>query len=269
MSRSSRKKPENFAKQMAKGAKEAILDLHVKQLIVVRQNNNGSLPNGFIDEVVASLTSQGIEATRHTIYNHEKKLRRKSIPSEQPAPSTVRLQVRLANPNNTPAKVTSPSATTNQGGRPRGSTISAKFNLEKATNDGLEFAASKILRARAQARKTTLSTGIISSIINEANTLHNLKEHAMLKRSTVLSRVHRGNPKGWAGHPKTSTPMKLVEPILVALCLKLVRSGHGQPLDCTEFLAMASSLVKDTPTEKAILEHRRLSKKSSRAPLLG
>ncbi|KAG7343350.1 hypothetical protein IV203_027360 [Nitzschia inconspicua] len=112
---------------------------------IARQNNNGSLPCGFIDEAVASLTSQGIEATRHTIYNHEKKLRRKSIPSEHPAPSTVRLQVRLANPNNTPAKVTSPSATTNQGGRPRG---------------------------------------------------------------TVLSRVHRGNPKGCAGHPKTSTTYK-------------------------------------------------------------
>ncbi|KAG7351226.1 hypothetical protein IV203_034733 [Nitzschia inconspicua] len=114
---------------------------------IARQNNNGSLPYGFIDEAVASLTSQGIEATRHTIYNHEKKLRRKSIPSEHPAPSTVRLQVRLANPNNTPAKVTSPSATTNKGGRPRGSTISAKFNLEKATNDGLEFDRTKKLTA--------------------------------------------------------------------------------------------------------------------------
>ncbi|KAG7355080.1 hypothetical protein IV203_004436 [Nitzschia inconspicua] len=225
-----------------------------------------------MNEIVASLISHGIEATRHTIYNHEKKLRKKSISNHL---NGFHQRRQLPTPAST---IPSPFASTNQGGRPKGSqrgrpksstAISSRFKVEKETNDGLEYAASKIIKARAEAKasSTTIAKGIISSIIDEANTLHNLKGHAMLKRSTVLSRVNRGNPKGWAGTPTTSSPMQLVEPMLVALCVRRIRSGN--PFDCTEFLAVASSLIKDTPTEKAILEHRRLSKKPSSAPLLG
>jgi len=58
-----------------------------------------------------------------------------------------------------------------------------------------------------------------------------------------MSRVKRGNAKGWQGNAKTTTPMHNVEPILAALVIKLVRSGT--PLDRASFLELAISLVED------------------------
>ena len=58
---------------MAKKTKEMTLDMHVKRMILERQQNNGRLPDGKMEDILESLKAQGLESvTRYTVYNHER-----------------------------------------------------------------------------------------------------------------------------------------------------------------------------------------------------
>jgi len=75
MAPAARTKPNSLAVEMAKKTKERILDLHVKRMILERQQNNGRLPDGKMDDMLDSLRSQGIDSvTRHTVHDHEERL---------------------------------------------------------------------------------------------------------------------------------------------------------------------------------------------------
>lgn len=292
---SSRKKPD-LVSALAREAKEAILDLHVRKVILERTKHNGNLPSGFMAEIVSSLEKQGIaKASRHTVYNHEKRLRLQmpkdgaSIPSvvsairgknkngsDNSSISSIAVSAitdaTLYGSNTTQHQKESPetSAATpvNRGGRPKGTTLAARIKADKQLNEALEFAATKIIEERSQAKSKfkSLPKGSAAAIIEEANVKFGLKENNLLNRGTVMSRVNRKNPKGHAGNPLTSSPMAAVEPVLAALCLKLVRSC--QPLDATDFLDLATSLVAGTETEAKIREHHKKSKASNNGPLL-
>ena len=174
-------------------------------------------------EIVSSLKAQGIAtASRHTVYNHEKRLRLQmpkdsaSIPSvisairsknknasdnssvSSPAVSAI-TDATLYGNNTTQHQQESPdtSAATpvNRGGRPKGTTLAARIKADKQLNEALEFAATKIIEERAQAKSKfkSLPKGSAAAIIEEANVKFGLKENNLLNRGTVMSRVNRKN----------------------------------------------------------------------------
>ena len=261
---------------LAKETKEVILNLHVKRVMKERAANNGKVSSGFMREIVASLQSQGLpSATRHTVYNHENRLKLLKRRGEE-VPDFVRIIDDTTNLNASAASpvsaITEATATNaeaiianKKGGRPKGSTTAAKITARKNSNIALEEAALLIIKKRkdAKSKGKAIAKGAIASIIQATND----KCSTDIKCPTVISRVNWNNAKGWAGAEATSSPMSEVEPILVALCVKLVRSG--QPLDCASFLDLASSLVEGTDIERRIKEHKRMSKQSQDGPLLG
>jgi hypothetical protein len=52
---------------LAREAKEAILDLHVRKVILERTKHNGNLPSGFMAEIVSSLEKQGRAKARQEV----------------------------------------------------------------------------------------------------------------------------------------------------------------------------------------------------------
>jgi len=64
MAPATRIKPNSLAAEMAKKTKEMILDLHVKRMILERQNNNGRLPEGKMEDILDSLKSQGLDSVK-------------------------------------------------------------------------------------------------------------------------------------------------------------------------------------------------------------
>lgn len=273
MAPATRTKPNSLAAEMAKKTKEMILDLHVKRMILERQNNNGRLPEGKMEDILDSLKSQGLDSlTRCAVCDHEQHIRLQqsretdSVPGSVTATASIALE-EVATMTDDGSAVTN-GTLVNKGGRPRGTTVKARMDADKQLSDAIEFAATEILKEQNQAKSTStkLAKGMIKSIIARAHDQHALKDNINIPRETVMSRVKRGNAKGWQGHTNATTPMHNVEPILAALCIKLVRSGT--PLDKASFLELAISLVEGTPTEELIKDHKRRCKHDPNAGAL-
>ena len=270
MAPTTRTKPNTLAVEMAKKTREMILDLHVKRMILERQQNNGRLPDGKMEDILESLKSQGIDnATRCTIYNHEERVRRDTVSLPGSVPGSVVIDKgnnsgRTTNANSPVSILTEQTGTdasaVNKGGRPKGTSSRARMEADRQLSEAIECAATEIIKEQSQAKSshTKLVKGRIKQIIATAHEQHSLKDHIDIPRETVMSRVKRGNAKGWEGNANTVTPMTKVEPILAALCIKLVRSGT--PLDQASFLELATSLVEGTPTEELIKEHKQRCK---------
>ena len=260
-----RTKPNTLAVEMAKKSREMILDLHVKRMILERQRNAGRLPDGRMQEIIDSLKDQGVSsATRYTLYNHEERIRLRQSRDENTVPGSVVIDSDTSCGRTGSSAVSTLTEVTNvdeqainKGGRPKGSTVKARLEAGKQLCQAIEYAASEIMKEQQQAKSshTKLAKGRIKYIISKAHDEFSLKDHIDIPRETVMSRVKRGNASGWEGHNNTTTPMKNVEPILAALCIKLVRSGT--PLGESSFLELAISLVQGTPTEEVIKEHKR------------
>jgi len=126
-----RTKPSSLAAEMAKKTKEMILDMHVKRMILERQQNNGRLPDGKMEDVLESLNAQGLESvTRCTVYNHEERLRLKQSRDTSSVPGSIFVDNNLratASEASTITEVTDASTLDgreiNKGGRPKGSTV--------------------------------------------------------------------------------------------------------------------------------------------------
>jgi len=126
-----RTKPSSLAAEMAKKTKEMILDMHVKRMILERQQNNGRLPDGKMEDVLESLNAQGLESvTRYTVYNHEERLRLKLSRDTSSVPGSIFVDNNLratASEASTITEVTDASTLDgreiNKGGRPKGSTV--------------------------------------------------------------------------------------------------------------------------------------------------
>jgi len=263
MAPTTRMKLNALAVEMAKKSREMILDLHVKRMILERQQNSGRLPDGRMQEILDSLINQGIpNATRYTLHNHEERMRVRQSRDEVTVPGSVIIDNNnIGNANasgvSTLSEITNADEnSTNKGGRPKGSTVKSRLESDKQLCKAIECAASEIMKEQntAKSSSTKLAKGRIKAIISMAHKEFSLNEHIDIPRETMMSRVKRGNALGWQGHKNTTTPMKNVEPILAALCIKLVRSGT--PLDKNSFLELATSLVKGTPTEALIKEHK-------------
>jgi len=221
-----------------------------------------------MDDILESLKAQSIpNATRYTIYNHEERLRQQQLHDAASVPGFVttgnanvsRLE-QNANATSPVSILTEPTATdastVNKGGRPKGTAARARLEADKQLCDAIEFSATEIIKQQAQAKSshTKLVKGRIKEIIAVAHEKYSLKDHIDIPRESAISRVKRGNAKEWEGHVNTATPMTKVEPMLAALCIKLVRSGT--PLDQAWFLELATSLVEGTPTEELIRQHK-------------
>jgi len=280
MAPTTRTKPNALAVEMAKKSKEMILDLHVKRMILERQQNSGRLPDGRMQEIIDSLKVQGMaNATRHTLHNHEERIRARQARDTVTVPESVIIDSNtssVANANASSAASTLTEITNvdeltiNRGGRPKGTAVRARLEAGKQLCKAIEYAASEIMKEQQQAKSThaKLAKGRIKQIIAMAHEECSLKDHIDIPRETVMSRVKRGNVLGWQGHNNTTTPMKNVEPILAAFCVKLVRSGT--PLDKSSFLELAISLVQGTPTEELIKEHKQRCKHDpNKGQLLG
>ena len=85
-----RTKPNSLAAEMAKKTKEMILDMHVKRMILERQQNNGRLPDGKMEDILESLKAQGLESVaRFTVYNPEQRLRLKQSRDTSSVPGSI------------------------------------------------------------------------------------------------------------------------------------------------------------------------------------
>ena len=114
--------------------------------------------------------------------------------------------------------------------------------------------------------RTRVANKYAMNVVAKAHETYNLPEGA-INYNTVMSRVDRRNHLGVLGVEACITPCIDVEEILVALCVKLVKTG--QPLDKTSFLKLATALVTGTPTQEKILAHRKRCGQPFDSPLLG
>lgn len=170
----------------------------------------------------------------------------------------------------------------NRGGRPKGTTGIKKGSKPKqlppppkdhVLEEAIEWTASMLVDAKKEVAATKKSGGRVAkgklaSLIIEAREKFNLREDQKISEGTIKSRVKRGNLKGKDGTIWFHTPMKEVEPFLVATVVQLIR--FDKALNKNEFLQLAHSVIKGTPTEQKVIRWKKKCKiYDAEAPLLG
>jgi len=202
------------------------------------------------------------DCTANTIHNHKNKMtsQRKKTPPPPPREEQQQQQQQhqcvtvitsdLPQPH---ALLFSPIAPINRGGRPLGSTDSAKREAEKSYNKAVTHCAEQLATAIQKAKDEgtgNIGKGVLADIIRQARAKFGISDDTKTSADTVRSRVKRGKLEG-----KIKSPMDPVEATLVSMCT--LRARMGLSLDPKEFLDIANSLVEGTETEAAMIEHKR------------
>jgi hypothetical protein len=130
------------------------------------------------------------------------------------------------------------------GGRPRGSTDSAKSDLLTSKDDAMTEAAKRLKLAQiiASMRGTKcVPQGTLKSIIDPVEIKYDLPD-GIISSFTVTNRVRNTNLIG-ESHQCVS-PLHEIEPLVLEFCPQLARIGS--PLDKHQLLSLVQSMIQGT-----------------------
>jgi hypothetical protein len=131
------------------------------------------------------------------------------------------------------------------GGRPKGSTAKAKQNLKEMQKRAIDEVASSYLKAKVK-NGGKLLNGAFKTIVHDVLDAFNIPEARLdIKQHTILSCISRQSLK--VDSQGVKSPMEVVEPVIYKFALW--KQEAGQPISSGEGLALAASLIKNTPLE--------------------
>ena len=138
----------------------------------------------------------------------------------------------------------------NPGGRPKGTSsedrLALKLSKQKALNEASQlFADAKKRVQEIDNGKKQVEDNALKNIIEVVAKKFNLPS-SKLNLHTITSRVKRNNIAGTT--PQSLSPLMEIEPVIISYCTKL--ADMGSPLDRTQLLLLANSLIKGTDLEK-------------------
>ena len=269
----------NHGLDLDKPAQLKMIEFYCQTVLLERSKNNGILPPGRMEDIVKSLIRCGVKKANKDMVNYRVKcLRKQALKGGNPLPESINVNAQSSgNATNTANGASAVSPISNltdppfsqeemeieakrqkKGGRPKRSTKVNKLILESNIEAALQYCSKKIIDEKDKCKSLGMrvAKNYTKKVIEGAHETYNLLEGA-INYSTVMSRVDRRNHLGVLGVEACITPCIDVEEILVALCVKLVKTG--QPLDKTSFLKLATALVTGTETQerKKILAHRK------------
>jgi len=141
-----------------------------------------------------------------------------------------------------------------KGGRPMGTTLEEKENLNKRKKLALNHAATKCKELKELDQESKrMKWGGYDKIIAETNAIFDLHTPDKINKETVRTRLKK-NRKVLVAHRGTPSPMIRVEFCLVEIILSL--SAMRQPVTPLVALELINSLVKGTATEQEILDYK-------------
>jgi hypothetical protein len=250
------------------------VQLYIEEL---SQSPNGKLNRKAIVHLIEKLGSPPW-MSRHTVYNAYLKHRKEKEKENAPV-STVNVQARNSPTATTVSAITAAEGLLsltgtsadqqeesitkvvhrNQGGRPVGTTTENYTKETTMLEQAKVLSATNLRQAQDEAKSIgrTLANGALTAIIESAVLFVGLPLVAALQisKDTIRHRVQNSNVLGHAGSYSQSTPMGTeVESILVGFCVQLCRMGR--PINCSEFLTLANSLILDQPTAKKVVEYK-------------
>lgn len=145
---------------------------------------------------------------------------------------------------------------TSVGGRPKGTTLEAAATMTSRKRKAVNDASILYHKAKTEAKKkgSRVKNGCVDQIIKEVLSEAKLDVDDptfKIPRDTVIARVHR-NRSLTNSTPGSPSPLALVEPYLVQICLQ--KALMGQPMGATEGLAMANSIIEDTIHQQKMID---------------
>ena len=145
--------------------------------------------------------------------------------------------------NNISPQDSSPSQ---KGGRPKGSTHEKKLDDLKRDSEAKIVATKLFMKIKKE--KGKVNSNDFKNILKKVRDDFDLPNFFM-KRSTIISRIRRGNPSKNQMGPVS--PMAVVEPLLCDVCIQ--KSKMGQPMNQTEGLLFANSIIQDSETQRKLI----------------
>jgi hypothetical protein len=138
---------------------------------------------------------------------------------------------------------TQDASSCNIGGRPKGSTCTAKENytlvLKKATTDASILYQKE--KMAAEAEKRNVSKGRLKQIVQQIENERGLPPNT-IPLSTIRNRILRNNVN--ADVESSLSPLKNVEPIIVEYCVRLARIGNA--LNKDQVISLAEDVIHGT-----------------------
>ena len=236
---------------MQKSMKESLLDVAVQKLEDECRCANGSASRGFMDALLKDLQSNAVlaDATRHTIYNHQKRINKKKAAAAPPITPTITT-------TNDPNRVTPSPTLMQQGGRPVGITNDMKLQRKKNHDDAMDAITREYIDALAASGNKKLAPGTLGDIIKKNQQKFRVHASTPIKPGSIRSRARPGR----SASGRMKTPMERHEPYLLALCITAARLNA--PLNEERFLKIANNLIQGTDVEAKVIA----MKKNSKAP---
>jgi hypothetical protein len=256
------------------------LNIVARKVEIVKASNGGVAPYGAIRDIVNELKPTLPWLNKEMIRTYMKKIRKGEVRNRPLEPGTTlppaeatsvqqdgsnnsstlstltaeeaAFLERVQCCNNNPATATTRAGTTSMGGRPSGSTVNNKREL----NAGVRLATAEAARAykdtmdkNIEEGRSRLAKGELDSIIMKAKTKYNVHPANSICKSTIQSRYKRNNldPATSQGTP---TPMAAIEPYLVEVILQVARMRR--PINATAGLHLANSMIKGTKIEQQL-----------------
>jgi hypothetical protein len=120
--------------------------------------------------------------------------------------------------------------------------------IELASKDAAEKFSEE--RKRTKQNNTRTKRGILTEIIEECKSFHNLPENCSIAPECIRSRAKQGNFSG--GIAGNTSPMLSIKPYLVEMIGQL--ESIRVPISSRQGLALAKSIISGTAQEKKVLE---------------
>ena len=131
------------------------------------------------------------------------------------------------------------------GGRPKGTTAKAKQNLNEMKKRAIDEVALSYLKAEVK-NGGKVPNGAFKTIVHEVLDAFNIPEARVdIKPRTILSRISRQLLQ--VSSRGVKSPMEEVEPVIYEFALW--KQEAGQPVSSGEGIALATSLIENTPLE--------------------
>ena len=273
--------------------KSALLDMLCMRVWNEKLKEGGKLKNGFISDLIRSNTSLIPSLTRDCLNNALRKYAKLEITScatfaahypekmphavTPPSQSVQEVSPTQSQPSSSPTPCTpaptppipvTPSPTkpeTSKGGRPKGTTVASKLNLEKAVVSTLNEIADIYDKERKEQKKKKMKKGRLQEIIKEVREQNNIPEDITINVATIQQRCRRKRTQVYCSGPPP--PLGPIEDRLIATMLLLCRIR--QPVTPSQAISLANSMIKDTPVQQQLIEFKRKSKSQQDPKLWG
>jgi len=222
--------------------RDLILKSVCEDIYDAEKKNGGKKPYGLVKSIVDSMKSDHPWVDRHSIrYAYEKYVYGLNV-------------ARLQAERDSDAAAVAAAAGLNPGGRPKGSTLVSRREMELRllkTKNEIAFEYSNALND-AKALGCSVRKGFMSQLIREKKIANGIAADIKIPASTIYSRAQRNRIEIFGLGPET--PMRLVEPRLVDLIIRMSRIRRC--LTPSQCLYLANDLIKGTEVEKKVIAYK-------------